>query len=251
VEADWYKPFFTGVALEFWRRLATPAQTAAEADFIASSLETSPGSLLLDVPCGNGRHALDLAGRGYRVYGVDLSEEFIGEARSQATMLGVPAEFALGDMRRLELRDRLAGAYCFGNSFGYLDPDGTRGFVEAVAGALQVGGRFVFETGMAAESLLPSLEPRDWTEVDGIVLLMENRYQLDEGRLDTDFTFIRDGCRVTLPSTHWVFTVAEIRRMLSAAGLTTIGLYGGLSRHPYGLGSPNLLVVAQKGMRSG
>src|SRR5579863_3729849 len=113
---DWYRGFFHGLALDLWRRAVTPEQTRLEADFLAQQL-SSPGPLV-DVPCGNGRHALALAERGFRVTGVDLSAEFIAEAKSRAGTL--PVDFVHGDMRTLALPSTFAGAYCVGNSFGYM-----------------------------------------------------------------------------------------------------------------------------------
>jgi cyclopropane fatty-acyl-phospholipid synthase-like methyltransferase len=61
----------------------TPEQTRAEVDFLVKLLGGAPKARVLDVPCGNGRHSLELAARGRRMTGVDLAEEFIEEARTQ------------------------------------------------------------------------------------------------------------------------------------------------------------------------
>ena len=47
---------------------------AAEADFIEKHLQVSHGAKLLDVPCGNGRLAIELARRGYQLTGIDIAE---------------------------------------------------------------------------------------------------------------------------------------------------------------------------------
>ena len=131
IPTNWYEDFFHGVPLDLWRQAIPPEKTMAEADFLVKALRLDPGSHLLDVPCGNGRLAFELAKRGYRMTGVDISEEFIAEARSSGIRLGKdqpPAtaggsdsvEFMLGDMRRIEGEAIYDGAYCFGNSFGFL-----------------------------------------------------------------------------------------------------------------------------------
>jgi SAM-dependent methyltransferase len=150
MKSNWQADFFRGVALEFWRRAMSPEHTRAEADVLEKALYAPPGAQLLDVPCGSGRHAMELAGRGYLLTGVDSSEEFIAEARGSTAH---PIRWILGDMRELPWTEEFHGAYCCGNSFGYLDPAGARKFLGAVARTLKPGGRFVMDTGMAAESI--------------------------------------------------------------------------------------------------
>src|SRR2546429_3350232 len=106
---NWYEDFFHGIPLDLWRKAIPLEHTKAEADFLVGALNCQKGAHLLDVPCGNGRLSFELARRGYRVTGVDISEEFIDEARGLVgrERAGSPAtaggsDFLLGDMRRIE-----------------------------------------------------------------------------------------------------------------------------------------------------
>ena len=58
---NWFETFFDGLALDMWRGAITPEITAREVDFLAERLALQPGMSVLDVPCGNGRHARALA----------------------------------------------------------------------------------------------------------------------------------------------------------------------------------------------
>jgi SAM-dependent methyltransferase len=245
MQSEWYKDFFRGVALDVWRGAVSPEQTRAEADFLEKVLEPSPGARLLDVPCGNGRHSLELASRGYRTTGVDIAEEFVREAQSQATS-GLQAEFLLGDMRHLPWQPEFDGAFCFGNSFGYTEHKGTVDFLGALSRTLKRGSRFALETGLAAESILPKLQERGWVEIGNILFLSARRYEAAESRLYIQYTFVHDGKQETREASQQVYTVAEIRRLLEQAGLGTLALYSSLDQQPYQLGSPRLLLVAEK-----
>ena len=88
IPSNWYEDFFHGVPLDLWRQAIPPEKTTAEADFIVKALRCDPGSRVLDVPCSNGRLSFELAKRGYRVTGVDISEEFIDEARASVIRMG-------------------------------------------------------------------------------------------------------------------------------------------------------------------
>src|SRR6266705_1529218 len=95
VPSNWYEDFFHGVTLDLWRKAIPSEQTKAESEFLINNLACDAGAHLLDLPCGNGRLSFELAKRGYRVTGVDISEEFIEEARASAmaaSVLDPPAD---------------------------------------------------------------------------------------------------------------------------------------------------------------
>jgi SAM-dependent methyltransferase len=224
----------------------SPALTLADVDFLEKTFGVKPSSRLLDVPCGNGRHSIELARRGYRVTGVDLSQEFLAAARAE-----LDADWRLGDMRALLSDGSLEaaafdGAFCFGNSFGYLDHTGIAAFLGALSVALKPGAKLVIETGVCAESILATLVQKRWHRLGDLIILSENRYDAAAGRLDIDYTFVRGGTIETRPTSSYVFTVAEIGRMLEAAGFEEIVLNGGMAGEPYTLGTPRLVITAKR-----
>jgi SAM-dependent methyltransferase len=174
--------------------------------------------------------------------GVDSSAESIAEARESV----VPVRWVLGDMCELPWSEEFQGAYCFGNSFSYLDHEGASRFLKAVAGALRPGGRFVMETGMAAEAILPVLGKGLWHRFGDILVLSENRYHPAESRLDIDYTFIQNGQVETRPSSSYCFTAGEICRLHAAAGLQVLELRDGCTEKPFQLGSRSLVVISQR-----
>jgi SAM-dependent methyltransferase len=243
MQSNWQTKFFKDVANQLWWSAMTPEMTRGEVDFLERVLGTQPGANLLDVPCGNGRHAIEFASRGYAVTGVDQSQESIEEAQKSAS----PAcRWRTGDMCDLPWESEFAGAYCAGNSFPYLDRDGAREFLSAIAKALKPRGRFAIDTGMAAESILPTLVRNRWHKVGDIFMLSENQYDPVESRLDIQYTFIQDGKVDTRPASSYCFTVAEIRRMHVEAGLEPIDQFGSFAGEPYQLASPRLILVSEK-----
>jgi SAM-dependent methyltransferase len=243
---QWFETFFQGVAVEFWNRVAPPALTLAEADFLERALGPSPGARLLDIPCGNGRHSVELARRGYRMTGVDLSTDFLTVARSQAQHAQVEIDLWPGDMRNLELPPAgFDGAFCFGNSFPYLDRHGVGAFLSALHHALLPGSRLVIDTGCAADSILPAWIKRRWHRVDDMVLVSDATYLADESRLDIDYTFVHQKIE-TRSASSYVFTVAELKQMLFKAGFHVYALHGGLAGEPFELGTPRLFLKAER-----
>ncbi len=254
IPSNWYENFFHGVSLDLWRKAVPPRQARSEADFLVKALQCDQGAHLLDVPCGNGRLSFELAGRGYRVTGLDISEEFIEEAQSKvkppATADGTNslplAEFLLGNMNKIEGEAIYDGAYCFGNSFGFLEYADMESFLGGVARALKPGARFVVETGMAAESVITKFETETSHQIEDILCTIKERYLAAESCIDTEYVFERDGQTESRMAKHWIYTAAEIRRMLERAGFEVLNLYGSLNFGPYELGSDELFVIAQR-----
>jgi len=244
VYPNWQTDFFRGVANDMWRYVTAGEMTRVESDFLANTLNIHESYNLLDVPCGNGRLAIELAKRGCRVTGIDQSEEYIAEAREASASL--PATWILGDMRQLPWRAEFDGAFCFGNSFGYLNARDARGFLAAVAHALKDGARFIIDTGMAAESILPNRQKARWFKLGDLYMLSENEYHPREGRMDIQYTFIRHGTAETRPSSSYVLTTREICEMHGEAGLEPVELLESLNGEPYQLGSQRLIVVSTK-----
>ena len=245
IPPNWYETFFHGVTLDLWRRAIPPEHTRAEAEFLFKNLNCAAGAHLLDVPCGNGRLAFELANRGYRVTGIDLAEEFIEEARSRARETTASVEFVLGDMRNVEGEGVYDGAFCFGNSFGFLEYADTEKFLVNVARALKPGARFIVNTAMAAESVLPDFEEQSCHEMGDIVMTVKERYLAEESCVDSEYIFERNGVTDSRKAKHWIYTVAEIRRMMERAGFEILNCFGSLKGEPFKLGSRELFVVSE------
>ena len=251
----WFEDFFHGLANELWRRAASPEQTTAETAFpetafLVRELQLRAGSRVLDAPCGFGRHALALAASpGCDVDGVDISAEYVAEASAAAAALDGPGhvDVRCGDMRALAVEPGAHdAAYCLGNSFGYGDHDDSRVFLAGVATALRAGGRFALDTSTMAESLLPGLEERSEHRFGDLVMRVENSYDPVASRLDSAMTFERGDEVQRATASHHVHTAAELLRMLRDAGLEPVATYGAADGTPYALGSPRLLVVAER-----
>ena len=251
VPSNWFEDFFQGVTLDLWRKAIPPKQTTAEAEFLLKHLNCEAGGHVLDVPCGNGRLSFEVAQRGVRVTGVDISKEFIDEAQSIASRHQPPTvdshatNFILGDMRGIEGIDIYDGAYCFGNSFAFLGHNETEKFLAAVARVLKPGGRFIVETGMAAESVIPEFEEQSCHEMGDLSLTIKERYIAAESCIDSEYIFHQKGKKEIRFAREWIYTVAEIRRMLTRAGFEVLDLYGSLKCEPYKLGSRQLFIVSE------
>jgi SAM-dependent methyltransferase len=245
-DPSWFDGFFTELPNEFWRRAVSPDVTVAEVDFVEKQLGLAPGSRVLDVPCGSGRHTLALAARGHRVTGVDLSTEAIAHARRAATAAGVDVTFVEADMRAIPRDGAFDAAVCLGNSFGYLDLPGIREFAAALAAAVRPGGGLVVDLSTAAEAILPGYrgEPRTMRTGD-ITVEATTEYDVHRSRQLSHYRFLRDGEEVAVTAVHHVRTVEQVTDLLATAGFGEFALYS-VDGAQYTLGSGPPLLTARR-----
>lgn len=246
MQTNWWENFFHGVALDFWRAAISDEQTRAEADFIQKHLQLAAGAKVLDAPCGNGRLSIELAGRGLALTGVDIAGEFIAEAKLKSSESGVLVDLHERDMRNLPWTNEFEGAFCFGNSFGYLDDDENAEFLNAVSRSLKPGARFVLDAPAIAECILPNFQPHRSMELAGITVSIEHRYDHELGRMFNHFTFVRDGIEDQRPSSQRIYTYRELTELLHEAGLEVVAAYASLAEEPFKLGAHRLLLISEK-----
>src|SRR5207237_5960264 len=104
----------------------------------------------------------------------------------------------------------------------------------------------IVETGMAAESVLHKFEPLAMHQIDDISLTIKERYLAEESCIESEYIFERNGKVESGHAKHWIYTVAEIRRMLERAGFEILNFYGSLKCEPYTLGTEELFVIAER-----
>lgn len=94
--SDWYKSVWT---LDI-KNMSWVEQTATEVEFISKTCGLKGGERILDLACGFGRHALEFAKRGFDVVGIDITEDYIRDARKTAQEMNLNnVTFICSDIR--------------------------------------------------------------------------------------------------------------------------------------------------------
>lgn len=107
--------------------------------------ELPPVAEVLDLCCGAGQMARRLSERGFRVLGLDASEEMVRLARQNAPR----AEFVVADAREFSLPGRFAGVLSTFNSLAHVPSvEQLTQVYRNVAGALVPSGVFCFDLSM-------------------------------------------------------------------------------------------------------
>lgn len=246
IQNEWYIDFFAGLNCEMWKRAASDEWTEREVEFLLEVLKCPPGGHLLDLPCGFGRHTIELAERGYQMTGIDLSTEYVQSLRLRVEDEKLPVKVLLGDMLTTRLDSSFDGAYCCGNSFGYVDYGGMNAFVGNVSAALKSGARFVINSGMIAESILPNFPKTGHYELGDLTMDINNIHVMEEGCMATELTYTKGEHSETHAFKHYIYTLTEVKRLLATHGLRTIDVYNSTDMGTYQLGDQQIYLVAEK-----
>mgnify|MGYP000864395444 FL=1 len=143
----WYEALFANYARKYDAESFTQG-TAGECDFIETEIGGDRSVRILDIGCGTGRHAIELAARGYAVVGVDLSTAQLARARAKAAERGLTVDFRPADARELPFAAEfdLALMLCEG-AFPLMETDDMNfRILQGAARALRPGGKLIFTT---------------------------------------------------------------------------------------------------------
>jgi SAM-dependent methyltransferase len=224
-----------------------PERTAAEVNGVVGQLGLPPGARLLDLCCGQGRHAVPLARLGLRVTGLDLSRPLLARAAAAADG-GPPVGLVAADMRRLPFADGSFDAVLnLFHSFGYLEDEAEDERVLAeVARVLAPGGRFLQELANR-EALVRGWHDSEIARHDGLLVLQERALDLRTSRDLVRYTWLDpDGRQVTREASIRLYTLTELEAMLGRAGLELLAVAGDLDGGPLELDSSFVVTLSRR-----
>ncbi len=185
------------------KNLKTPAGVKRENDNIEAMLQrnaTQPLKAILDMGCGSGVHAVELANRGYEVTAVDYAQEMVDLAKKRPKTEGAKIEFMQGDMRNYKAQRKFDAAICMTNAFLCNHDDAhISAALDSFAQCIREGGVLLLEV-TSYLSMMAQGEFKytyvDTAKVDGneVVEISDNTPDLKHGVLEEKNTyFISDG----------------------------------------------------------
>lgn len=241
-EPDWWRTGFGPGYLALYDGFLAE-RTPVEVDQIEALLKLRPPRRIVDLPCGQGRHAIELARRGYEVTGVDLSPYMLGMARERADASRVRVRWLVGDMREAlpgETFDLVLNLF---TSFGYFaDEADDRLVVRAAASMLESGGRFLLEV-INGQRVMGNFQEREWFTV-GQIAVMERRFLDVPGRrMVVERTVSSAKGEDTSVHAVRLYGGPEMGTMLTAAGFARVDLYGDWDGAPLTRESLRVLAV--------
>jgi SAM-dependent methyltransferase len=242
---DWWREYFDAKYLQEYEPIFSAAEDRHDVARLIDLLSLPVGSRILDVPCGQGRHARLLAEAGFDVTGLDYSRRLL----QLATAAGSGVRYIRGDMRRLSARwtgkfDAVVNLF---TSFGFfLDPADDVQVVREFARVLSPGGVLVWH-GASRDGVMSRFIPKDWWQSnDGTMIAHERTFDPLSGIMSV---FVRQGdaerqYRIRL------YTATRLAELFAAEGLIVEEAYDGWSERLLTRRTTSMVLVARKTIAS-
>lgn len=247
---EWWQSYFDASYLTEYAPIFDLQRDRHEVARLIELLALPSGARVLDLPCGQGRHAHLLAEAGFDVDGVDYSADLLSVAKRRGT--GRTLRYTRADMRKLPARwtGRFDAVVNLFTSFGFFtDPADDARTIAEVARVLAPGGVFVFHAG-SRDGVMARFLTRDWWRTpDGTTITQERSFDPLSGQLTIETTSAGPSAFEAREHRIRLYTATRIAELCAAVGLTVTGAYDGWRDRPLTRKSGEMLIVAHKAPR--
>ena len=244
MQQPWFKDWFNSSYYHLLYFKRDHKEAAVFIDNLINYLKPLPGSRMLDVACGKGRHSIQLASKGFDVTGIDLSEDSINTALQHATET---LHFYKHDMRLPFSINYFDYAFNFFTSFGYFKTRREHdNAIRTIAQSIKKDGIFVMDflnVHYAEDHLVHQSEK----EIEGINFIITKWF--DETHFYKKIIVEDEALQEPLVYTEKVakFSLGDFTEMFAYQGLQIQEVFGDYDFGMYDIKkSPRMLMIAKK-----
>ena len=240
---NWFQAWFDS---EFYHKLYAHRNENEAAAFVTElvqDLQPQPGAMMLDLGCGNGRHAKYLAEQGFLVTGLDLAFSSIQHAKKWETDT---LRFYRHDMREPFGKNSFDYVFNFFTSFGYFSAGENYQVIQNMAMSLKMGG-FIMIDYLNVPYSIKGLIPREEKEVDGVIYRIHRWADETHIHKRIEIECLQAGGPLMHTERVVKLYKKDFNDMFEKNGLQLIKVYGDyqLNEH-HEETSPRLILLAQK-----
>jgi SAM-dependent methyltransferase len=245
--SEWWATYFDAQYLREYDPLFTLERDRQEVARMMEILGLPSGARVLDVPCGQGRHAHLLAEAGFDVDGLDYSEDLLAIARERGTAKTL--RYTRGDMRKLPPRwtGRFDAVLNLFTSFGFfLDPNDDRRVINEFARVLAPGGVLLWHGGSRDGVMAKFLDRDWWRSDDGTMIGHERSFDALSGVMTIHTSWEGNHGRGEREHRIRLYTATRLAELCAEAGLIVEEAYDGWRDRPLRRTSSEMVLVARR-----
>lgn len=244
---EWWKAHFDAQYLIEYEPIFALERDRREVARLIEVLGLPSGARLLDVPCGQGRHAHLLAEAGFNVDGFDLSAHLLARARERGTSTRL--RYTRGDMRKLPTRwtGKFTAVLNLFTSFGFFaEPSDDRRVIAEFARVLEPGGVLVWHGGNR-DGVMARFLARDWWQTsDGTLIAHERSFDSLSGRISVHSVWSGPNGAGERDHSIRLYTPTRLAELCADAGLIVEQAFDGFTDKPLARRSTEMLLIARK-----
>ena len=230
--AEWWRKLFNALYVKTDGDVVENVEnTRRDVDFILAAAPVTAHSQILDLCCGQGRHCLDLARRGFKnVTGVDRSRYLVRLAKKRAQNERLQVVFKEGDARNPRLPETSFDCVAImGNSFGYFsNKQDDEKVLAAVGKILRPSGQLVLDITDGAY-MADHFERRSWEWIDEHHFVCRERsLSSDRDRLISREVIVHDELGVIADQFYAerLYTRETIGKLMEKTGFRNVRHHG-------------------------
>ncbi len=239
---EWFKTFFGEDYLKF----DVHEDTRGEVDFLEAKLDLPASARILDLCCGYGRHAVELAKRGYKVTGYDLSPILLKVARRRSRTEHVDIDLICGDIRNLWFEEKFDGIISMFTSFGYFEDEAVDFDIFKLMGrALTPDGTLLLEAANR-DFVVKHFYPVEWFKYGKMVVLERRSFDIVTGMSNVEVTVVEGNRERKYRHSVRLYCFTELKMLMNSAGLRTTDVWGDFKEGEYSWDSLSMIIRANK-----
>lgn len=239
--------YFDGHYKEIWRMMIPEELTVKEVDFMLSHFDLKPGSKVLDLMSGYGRHALALAKKGIEVTAVDILDDYTQEVEEKATKEQIPVNSIRDDVMTYKPDDIFDLVICMGNSLNFFDAEDTISILKMVSDHLKKGGHMLINTWSLSETTVRTFKEKSWSIFADLKCLSDCKFLFQPTRIETETIFIEsNGSTETKTAIDYIFSVNEMETMLAQTGLSLKEIWSVPGKKKFAVGDSRAYIIGIK-----
>ena len=239
--------YFDGHYKEIWRSIIPEQLTIREVDFMISYFDLKPGSKVLDIMCGFGRHAIALARRDIEVTAVDNLNDYITEINKVAKDHHLPIKPVKANIAVYKPDETFDLSICMGNSLNFFNEEQTIKILTNIAIALKPNGHLLINSWSLEEIVNLKGNNNAETQVGDLKFINESKQLTNPSRIETKSTIITPKGETEMKiAIDYIFSISQIESMLKKAGLKLEKIYSIPGKKIFTAGDPRAYIISKK-----